>query len=198
MLFEALKMIQGAFQVYVSEVEQPAPAADLMVLDNIALAEDLGGARENLDGKIVMSLVNIQEETTLKNIPHYRQENGRTIYKNPPVNLNLFVLFSVLHREQYETSLKRLARVIEFFQYKKEFSFATTPQAGLIDQDGNVKDVKVYADLYTLTFEQLNHLWGALGGKQVPFVLYKFRIVAIEAQKQQGEGSEITEILINE
>lgn len=193
MLFDALKMIQGAFQVYVSEVEQPPPAADLMVLDNIALAEDLGGTRENLDGKIVMSLVNIQEETTLKNIPHYRQENGRTIYKNPPVNLNLFVLFSVLHREQYETSLKRLTRVIEFFQYKKEFSFATTPQAGLIAQD-----VKVYADLYTLTFEQLNHLWGALGGKQVPFVLYKFRIVAIEAQKQQAEGPVITEILINE
>jgi len=193
MLFDALKIIQEAFQAYVSEVEEPAPAPNLMVLDNIALAEDLGGTRENLDGKIVMSLVNIQEETTLKNIPHYRQENGRTIYKNPPVHLNLFVLFSVLHREHYETSLKRLTRVIEFFQWRKEFSFTTTPQVGLIAQD-----VKVYAELYTLTFEQLNHLWGALGGKQVPFVLYKFRLVAVEAQKQQAEGSAITEILINE
>ncbi|NEP20467.1 MAG: DUF4255 domain-containing protein [Leptolyngbya sp. SIO4C1] len=193
MLFNALKIIQGAFQAYISEVEEPPPPAELMVLDNIAMAEDLGGNRENLDGKIVMSLVNIQEETTLKNIPNYRQENGRTVYKNSPVHLNLFVLFSVLHREQYETSLKRLSRVVEFFQWRKEFSFSTTPQSGVI-----VQDIKVYADLYSLTFEQLNHLWGALGGKQVPFVLYKLRVVALEAQKQQGEGPAITEILVNE
>lgn len=192
MIYDALKVIQSAFKSYVSEVEELAPAPNLMVLDNIALAEDLGGARENLDGKIVMSLVNIQEETTLKNIPNYRQENGRTVYRNPPVHLNLFVLFSVLHREQYETSLKRLTRVIEFFQWRKEFSFATAPKAGV------AQDVKVYAELYTLTFEQLNHLWGALGGKQVPFVLYKLRVVALEAQKQQAEGPAITEILINE
>jgi hypothetical protein len=192
MLFDALKIIQGAFQAYVSEVEGSTTTDNLVVLDNIALAEDLGGTRESLDGKIVMSLVNIQEETTLKNTSSYRQENGRTIYKNPPVHLNLFVLFSVLHREQYETSLKRLTRVVEFFQWKKELSFSTTPQSRSISQD-----VKVYAELYTLTFEQLNHLWGALGGKQVPFVLYKFRVVAVEAYKQQAEGTNITEILIN-
>lgn len=194
MIFDALKLIQSAFQIYVSEVEEPPPSQDIMVLDNIALAEDLGGSRENIDGKIVMSLVNIQEETTLKNIPHYRQENGRTVYKNPPVHLNLFVLFSVLHRDQYETSLKRLARVVEFFQWRKEFSFAATPpQLGGLSQE-----MKLYADLYTLTFEQLNHLWGSLGGKQVPFVLYRMRLVEVEAQKQQAEGSAITEILINE
>jgi hypothetical protein len=194
MLFDALKLIQGAFQAYITEVEDPPPTQEIMVLDNIALAEELGGNRENLDGKIVMSLVNLQEETTLKNMPYYRQENGRTVYRNPPVNLNLFVLFSVLQREQYETSLKRLSRVVEFFQWRKEFSFsATPPPLGSISQD-----IRIYADLYTLTFEQLNHLWGALGGKQVPFVLYKMRLVEIEAQKPQGEGSVITEVLINE
>jgi len=194
MLFDALKIIQNEFQNYISEVEEPPPTQEVMVLDNIALAEDLGGTRENLDGKIVMSLVNVQEESTLKNLPHYRQDNGRTIYSNPPVHLNLFVLFSVLHREQYETSLKRLSRVVEFFQSKKEFSFQNTPpELGGLD-----RDIKLYADLYTLTFEQLNHLWGALGGKQVPFVLYRLRLVAIDAQKQQAEGSAITEVLINE
>jgi hypothetical protein len=192
MLSDALKMIQGDFQAYVSEVEEPAPEPNLLVLDNIALAEDLGGTRENLDGKIVMSLVNVQEEATLKNIPNYRQENGRTVYKNPPVHLNLFVMFSVLHRD-YETSLKRLSRVIEFFQWRKEFSFETSPQPGFVDQG-----IRVYAELYTLTFEQLNHLWGALGGKQVPFVLYKLRVVPVEAQKQQAEGAAITDVLINE
>jgi hypothetical protein len=34
-------------------------------------------------------------------------------------------------------------------------------------------------ELYTLTFEQINHLWGSLGGKQMPFVMYKLRLIAL-------------------
>jgi hypothetical protein len=194
MLFDALKLIQTALQAYLSEVEEPPPTQEVVLLDNIALAEELGGSRDNLNGRIVMSLVNLQEETTLKNAPHYRQENGRTIYRNPPVNLNLFVLFSVLHSDQYETSLKRLSRVVEFFQWRKEFSFAATPP----ELGGISREITLYPDLYTLTFEQLNHLWGALGGKQVPFALYRMRLLAIEAEKRRAEGEAITEILINE
>ena len=34
-------------------------------------------------------------------------------------------------------------------------------------------------ELYTLTFEQINHLWGSLGGRQIPFAMYKLRLVAV-------------------
>jgi hypothetical protein len=194
MIFDALKLIQHALQAYILEVEQPVnPTQEIVVLDNIGMAEELGGTRDNLNERVVMSLVNLQEENTLKNQPFVRQENGRSVYKNPPVHLNLYLLFSVLHLEQYDTALKRLSRVVEFFQWKKEFSFFTTPAPGNLS-----REVRVVLDLYTLTFEQLNHLWGALGGKQVPFVLYQARIVALEAHKQQAEGPAITEIHVNE
>lgn len=189
MIFDALKLIQVALQNYIKEVEQPLDLSqDIVILDNIAMAEELGGTRSNLNERVVMSLINIQEETTLKNSSHYRIENGRTIYQNPPVSLNLFILFSVLHNEQYDTALKRLARVIEFFQWKKEFSFTTTP-----GPNGLSKDVRVLPDLYTLTLDQLNHLWGSLGGKQVPFVMYRTRLVALDAQKRQAEGEPISD-----
>jgi hypothetical protein len=193
MIFDTLKFIQMALQDYILEVEQAAESQSIAVLDNIALADELGGTRDNLNGHIVITLVNLQEETTLKNSPHYRQENGRTVYRNPPISLNLFILFAALHGDQYETSLKRLSRVVEFFQWRKELSFATlSPERG-----GISLDISVFMDLYSLTFEQVNHLWGTLGGKQVPFVLYRARLVTVEAEKRQAEGEQITEILIS-
>jgi hypothetical protein len=188
MISDALQLIRLSLQSYIKEIEEShGSSQDIVILDNIAMAESLGGGRD-LDEKIVMTLVNIEEETTLKNSSHYRLDNGRTVYQNPPVHLNLFVLFSVVHYKQYETALKRLARVIEFFQWKKEFSFATTP-----GPNGNSRDIRVLPDLYTLSFDQLNHLWGSLGGKQVPFVMYRTRLVSLDAQKRQAEGEPIKE-----
>lgn len=189
MIFDALKLIQVALQSYIRDVEQPLDLSqEIVVLDNISMAEELGGVRSGLNERVVMSLINIQEEATLKNSAHYRIENGRTIYHNPPVCLNLFILFSILHTDQYDTALKRLARVIEFFQWKKEFSFTTIPGVS-----GISRDVRIVPDLYSLNFDQLNQLWGALGGKQVPFVMYRVRLVTLDAQKTQAEGESILE-----
>jgi hypothetical protein len=188
MIADALKLMQSSLQNYIKEVEGSHDSSqEIVVLDNVAMAEQLGGTRDNLNERIVISLVNIEEEATLKNAPHYQIENGRTVYKNPPVSLNLYVLFSVLHHNNYETALRRLARVIEFFQWKKEFSLTTLSGPG-----GLTQDLRVLPDLYTLSFDQLNHLWGSLGGKQVPFVMYRTRLVALDAQKRLAEGKPIT------
>ncbi len=198
MIYDAMEQIRDRLQSYL----QKTLGADSVnvVIDNIAMAEQLGGPNNQLIEGVIMSLVNLQEETTLKNAPHYRIENGRSIYQNPPVYLNLFILFSILNN-QYATSIRLLSRVVEFFQTQNELSFPTTPVPAHFPPPGGMgisQDIKIFADLYSLTFEQLNHLWGALGGKQVPFVLYRARLVAVQGQKRQAEGKVITEILVNE
>ncbi|MDJ0728831.1 MAG: DUF4255 domain-containing protein [Crocosphaera sp.] len=187
-----MKLIQIALQQYILEAENLNTNEQIVILDNIAMAEFLGGTKTIEDQKIVMSLVNLQEEASLKNEPYYRLENGRTIYQNPPVQVNLFILFSILHSENYEGSLKRLSRVIEFFQWKKDFSFTNTSTAIDLSQE-----VQVFPELYSLTFEQLNYLWGSLGGKQVPFALYRVRLVALEASKRPAQSPPITVITLN-
>lgn len=188
MIFDALELMRMALEDYIQEVEELARGQGIVLLGNIAMAGDLGGTQDDMSEHIVMSLINMQEDVTLKNSPHYRTENGRTIYQNPPVNLNLYILFSALYSKNYDTALKRLSRVVEFFQWKKEFSMATTPGPNAIS-----RDVRILPDLYTLDFDQLNQLWGSLGGKQVPFVMYRTRLVAIDAQKRQAEGEAITQ-----
>lgn len=192
MILEAMQQIKNDLQQYIVDVEQSDGTEDIVILDNIARAEDTSGSEAIQDQRIVMSLVNLQEETTLKNEPHYRLENGRTVYRNPPTQLNIFILFSALYRARYDLALKSLSRVIEFFQWRKEISFPITPGLTNTSQDG-----RIFADLYSLTFEQLNYLWGSLGGKQVPFALYRFRLVALEAGKRLAESEPITAISIN-
>jgi hypothetical protein len=48
-----------------------------------------------------------------------------------------------------------------------------------------------------MNFEQVNHLWSTLGGKYLPSVLYKMKLVTIADQDNQIEGGLITEIIMN-
>ena len=57
-----------------------------------------------------------------------------------------------------------------------------------------ISDLKFTLELYTLTFEQINHLWGSLGGRQVPFAMYKLRLVAITDRALLREVPLIEEI----
>jgi len=194
MIFDALKYIQAGLEKYLTEVGLSPPTDSIVTLDNIGLAEELGGTKDDLNQRVVISLVNLQEEATLKNLPNYKVRNGRTEYERPPIHLNLFVLVSVMDVDNYENALRRISAVVAYFQSQREFSFQHTPtSAGEYSQE-----VRVIMDLYTLTFEQLNHLWGALGGKQIPFVLYKARVVPVSAEKPQAEGGIITDIYVNE
>lgn len=193
MIYDALKYIQEGLDQYLTEVGQSPLTGSIVTLDNVGLAEELGGTKDSLNQQVIISLVNLQEEAALKNLPNYTVRNGRTEYERPPIHLNLFILISVLDIDNYEVALRRISSVVAYFQAQREFSFQHTPTMAEYSQE-----VRVIMDLYTLTFEQLNHLWGALGGKQIPFVLYKARVVPVSAEKPQAEGSVITDIYVNE
>lgn len=72
-----------------------------------------------------MTLININEEATLKNFPNHTYEGTKTIYKNSIIHLNLFILFSA-NRNNYANSLNDISKIIEFFQGKKLFTQANT------------------------------------------------------------------------
>ena len=49
-----------------------------------------------------------------------------------------------------------------------------------------------------MTFEQQNHLWGALGAKYMPSVMYRLALVAVRDEQIEAEVLPVQEILINE
>jgi len=54
--------------------------------------------------------------------------------------------------------------------------------------------MKITMELYTLTFEQINHLWGSLGGRQAPFAMYKARLIMVRERNIIREVPLIEEV----
>lgn len=193
--------IEAALSALESELEQFIPdndstlplGADAVVLGNIAqLDAAAGNAQSNLENQIVISLVNIEEESALKNRLNFTKipATGTVTYENPPIFLNLYVLFCANFPSNYSQSLRALSLVIRFFQGRSKFQFVLSDGQG--DEEDEI--VEMTFDLYTMTFEQINHLWGSLGGKQVPFVMYKARLVSITDHRIAGTGRLIEKI----
>lgn len=193
MLYHALAWLRNQLNAYLND-------GNVVILGNVALTDtDAGDA---LNEHVVMTLVNLSEESTLKNGLHYRREAQSVTYQNAPVHLNLYLLFCANYRQgqgdtPYANSLRRLSSVMEFFQGQTVFTPTTNPDNVLNDlPDGD--ELRLIMELYSPTFEQVNHLWGALGGKQLPSVLYKCRLVRIQANRAQGSGPLIEEIQSDE
>ncbi len=150
-----------------------------------------------LDGKVVISLVGVQQEKALRNLPNFKVQNGQTIYKNAPVHVNLFVLISA-NSSKYETSLKYLSQVIKFFQGKNIFTHLDSFEKNN-DPDADQQEQEAFRlliDLHSTTFEESNYLWSTLGGKQLPAACYKIRVLALERDIPQGTSGTIKEITI--
>lgn len=177
MIDTALILLRDELSSYISLKD----ASVNVVIDNIGLAETSNG--ETLTNNVVITLVNIEEESTLKNQPALKRPfiNNKGTYQNPPIYLNLYVLFvSNYSGNDYPLALKRLSYIIQFLQGKNSFSSASSVFGGSLDLSNDViTQLRFTLELYTLTFEQINHLWGSLGGRQMPFVMYKLRLVAI-------------------
>lgn len=188
MIREALALLVNELNQYVRVAGDATPVA----LGNIAMLDSPQGAGNGGADlrRIILSLVNLEEESALKNGLELRTEGTVQRYAHRPVFLNLSLLFSANFAD-YGSSLDGLSQVIEFFQSRKQFSFQNTPPAAGIPDDERVRRMRLSLDLHTLSFEEINDLWGSLGGKQVPFVLYRARVAEIEAAGADAEATPI-------
>jgi hypothetical protein len=189
MIYETLQILKEQLENYFSDIG----LGKIIVLENISLWESGSEDAARLDGKVVMSLLKLEEEATLKNTPHFKIQNDKTEYKNPPVHLNLYLLISA-NCETYDKSLRSISKVIEFFQGKKVFTSANT----VYDRTNVSFDVfdsfRFILELYTPSFEELNNVWGTFGGRQLPSVIYKIQLIQIEQDKKLASSEVITHI----
>lgn len=202
MIFQAMELLRLNLNTFLT-VSGGIPAnPEPVVLGNIAYATPDNSATPLVDesAQIYMSLVNVEEEATMRNQSAVRQSEIRPLsYVNPPMHINLFILFTANHKD-YSMALRVLGLILLFLQANRTFSIARTPVAatGVFAAPGERENkIKISLDMMSLTFEQVNHLWGSLGGKQMPFLLFKARQVEIDADRMLQGGGFISEVQIN-
>lgn len=96
---------------------------------------------------LFLSLVNIEEEGTMKNRPHHVRINNQLHRKEPPIVLNLYVLFA-FRQSTYEKSITTLSELITFFQENKWFTAEDIMQTTQFDPPVD----KLIFELYNMNF----------------------------------------------
>ena len=175
-----------------------SPQADLGNVAEVTTGSAGNGQSRN---KVLLSLVNLQEERSLRNVPAYvRDDAALTVrYENPPAFLNLVVLVAATH-SAYPDALLALSRTVQFFQVRNVFtqdnvdpqSLATGAPVNDLDR---LTEFRLVFSLWSPTLEEVNDMWGMLGGKQFPFALYAVRMLELRFRATLREGGLVTEVV---
>lgn len=124
------------------------------------------------ENKIVLTLVNIEQETALLNSGN--SHNGSvssSVVTSPSIFVNLYILASAYFKNSnYNESLKLLSSTISFFQQKPTFNHQNTPSLG-----NSLSRFTV--EIFNMGITAQSNLWSQLGGKYLPSVLYKLRML---------------------
>ncbi|RMA58876.1 DUF4255 domain-containing protein [Ulvibacter antarcticus] len=193
MIYETLEIIKDEISAYLNTKFTDEDLDDnQVVLENVSKVDDQ--SITTMKDKVVLTLLNIEEEISLKNNLNIKIKNGETVYKNNPVNLNIYIQFSANYTS-YTKCLIAISHIIAYFQSKKIFTQTNTPLSETTSVTLDyLKEFRFTAELYTPTFEQLNYIWGTLGGKSLPSVMFKVSLVKIERDIINDKGKAITEI----
>jgi hypothetical protein len=134
-----------------------------------------------------VALINIDEERVLKSqLPTTVLIDGKQVLLQPELKLNLTIIIAA-NFGKYEDALRQLSWVLTFFQAHPGFTRDRFPTL-----DPRIE--RFTTELYSLTFDQLNQLWSCNGGRQLPSVVYRLRLVAVQDIEPASIQPPVTDI----
>ena len=145
-------------------------------------------------GEEVAVVSNLVELDIEKDTVPYRPGNGarglddRLLQNNAPLFLNLYVMVSAnFGAGNYTEALKYISQAVAFFQMKPVLDQRNSP--GL---DRRID--RLVLDIENLPIPDLNNLWSLLGGRYLPSMFYKVRMVTVDAGAISGQLPFITDL----
>ena len=137
--------------------------------------------------RIGVALINVEEDRVLKSqLPEIVIIDGRHVALQPDLKLNLHLLFAA-NFTKYDQALRYIALLLTYFQSHVSFTQADYP--GL---DPRIE--RLTAELQSLSYDQLNQIWAFVGSKQLPSVVYKVRVVALQDREPARISVPITQL----
>lgn len=176
-------MIDAALSLLAGQLNQHLRGSfdlteDLVVLSN--LHEQNGALVPLVANKVVLFLTGIERETAAHRGVEGGGVSGQAAMPGPqPVFLNLMLMcaanFSGLN---YPEALKCLSSTIRFFQGRPVFDHANAPE---MDADLD----RLVLSIENLSSSEMHSLWGIHSGRYLPSVLYRVRMVSMDARHVQ-------------
>lgn len=171
MIYKAISAIQKKMDEYIRN--KYALSEQLVSISKLTDQEELQD--HAVQNKLLITLVNIQRETAMG--ISFKSSNlsaNTNLFGRPPVFINFFLLFSAnFDDKNYDESLKYLSSALEFIQINDLITRTDTPWL-----DGNID--RLHLELVNLSFHELSNMWSIFGGKYIPSLLCKVRMLAID------------------
>ncbi|SEL38322.1 Protein of unknown function [Roseateles sp. YR242] len=154
-----------------------------MVTDDLVVVSSLhehdGGLATHTANRLALFLVNLQRDT-IGGVAPKTPTHGRQTLQPAPVHLNLMLMIAAnFGGSTYPEALKLLSSTIAFFQSRPLFDHHNTP-----DLDPRID--RLVLDLENLGFSELSQVWGLFGGRYLPSVMYRLRLITIDAGHSQA------------
>ncbi len=125
--------------------------------------------------KVVLFLAGVERDT----LPG-RASDSRALASGAPTYLNLSLMVAAnFTAHRYTEALKYLSGAIAFFQQHPVFDCHSSPA-----MDPGIE--KLILDIENLEKRELSNVWGMFGGKYMPSVLYRIRMICIEPDNITG------------
>jgi hypothetical protein len=169
-------------QFLCNQLQIDAAQRKIILASHVSADGTFGGLEEN---SLLLCLIGIRRESNANRQPSFP---GTTVpsagsaplpafvKRAPPLHLNLQVLLAANFRsEQIESGLNLLTLAMLFLQSNPAWEARRFPgmPAGVGDLAFEVE---------TLNYQEQSHLWGAIGAKYMPSIVYKLRLLTLDAQ----------------
>ena len=185
MIHTALAFISERLNQHL-KIENPQLEENKVVLCNIVNAD--GSQAEKIENKIVFFLVQLDDEPALKNRLNrtIQHDNGSYGQRGPGLNLNMHLLFAANftgETKYYIEGLAFLSSIIRFFRINSSIipGAVPVPTTGTSVKHSKESRIgKLSFELCKLDYNEMSHLWSAVGSKLLPSALYKVRILTME------------------
>lgn len=174
MIDKALEFVTGELNSYLRNKFKVNE--DLAVLSG--LLDPDGAVPQDIQNRVAVTLILLDHETNVQSINYQRLSSDGYQQVNPPLNFNVDVLFTACF-DQYPEALKFLAGTASFFQGKYVFTTQDSPNL-----DPSIH--KLVFDILKSDYQSVYNIWGAIGAKYQPSVIYKMRLLTIDNDQFQG------------
>lgn len=155
---------------------------DIVVLSNL-LGPD-GTPAPNVNNKIVLFLTSIEKDAVPLRIRHGASDG---LEMSKPLFLNLYLMIAAnFTGNNYPEALKFLSHTVSFFNNRPVLDHTNSP-----DLDDDIE--KLILDIENTPPQAMSNIWGVLGGRYLPSVLYRVRMVAVGGEEIRERVPRITD-----
>ena len=133
---------------------------------------------------VCLALINIDEETSMRNPMITKRVEGTKVYtQTPGIMLNLSIVFIANFPNDYISELNYITKIIEFFQQKDTFTIGNTPS---LKKQNRFFEQLVFK-LSTTKLEEQHNVWNLLGIKYMPSVMYSVGKIVVQEDEKLSE-----------